>query len=318
MASPHQFRPPGPPPLDSDAFRRARAAVAAIGGAVSTARTAEQTEIARYWNDGTGSYALAGHWNAIAAAVLAPMGLGLEDEARRFAELNVALADAAIAVADAKYAFWFWRPVTAIRSGAGGGDWTPLLGTPDQPSYVSGHAVLSGAAASVLAGRLGERSFRFAGDSLPGVSREFAGFGQAAREAADSRVYGGIHYPFDSADGLAAGKAIGAWTLSAFDRPGDDRGPFLMMAESKETHAVTGCALDNLAPVLMVMARLDGGEPFSVAVDDKGRFAVPPLRAGGSGRHEIAVTATSKSGRTGFARLEIAGDNADAVPPPGK
>jgi hypothetical protein len=73
LTTPQQFRPAGPPALSSAAYRQARATVATLGGAHSTVRTAEQTEIAHYWSDAIGTYAPAGHWNAIAASIVAPM-----------------------------------------------------------------------------------------------------------------------------------------------------------------------------------------------------------------------------------------------------
>ena len=175
LTAPNQFRPAGPPALDTPAFREALAAVEAIGGARSTLRTPAQTEIARYWSDAIGTYAPAGHWNAITATVLTPMRLGLDAEAQVFAELNVAMADAGIAIADAKYTYNVlasgdgdpaWRRRNETRSG-----WSPLLETPNHPSYISGHSGFSGAAAVVLTARFGARPFSFASASVPGVTR---------------------------------------------------------------------------------------------------------------------------------------------------
>lgn len=220
MTVPSQFRPPGPPALGTPVFREAAAMVARLGAAKSTLRAAEQTEIARYWSDAIGTYAPAGHWNAIAASVAAPRHLGLLAEAEMFAELNVAMADACIAMADAKYTYWYWRPITAIRTGGDGmpaiPDWEPLLETPNHPSYISGHSSFSGAAALVLTAWFGGGAFSIGSESVPGVVRHFASFTSAAEEAAMSRIYGGIHFAFENADGLAAGRKVGAWTLAAF------------------------------------------------------------------------------------------------------
>ena len=220
MTASNQFRPPGPLAPGTKLLREAVMAVAKLGAANSTERSADQTEIAHYWSDAIGTYAPAGHWNAIAGSVMAPRKLGLIAEAELFAELNVAMADACIAMADAKYTYWYWRPITAIRAGSDGvaamPDWHPLLETPNHPSYISGHSSFSGAAALVLTTWLGGQEFRFGSASLPGVTRYFASFTAAAEEAAMSRVYGGIHYGFENADGLATGRAVGAWTLGAF------------------------------------------------------------------------------------------------------
>lgn len=315
LARPDQFRPAGPPALDSAAFRQARDIVAQLGAAHSKLRTAEQTEIAHYWSDAIGTYAPAGHWNAIAASLAGPMKLGEEAEAELFAELNIAIADASIAMADAKYDFWEWRPITAIHAGdaetPGNPDWTPLLETPNHPSYISGHSTVSGAAAAVLTSWFGVRPFTFSSASLPGVTRNFTSFDQAAEEAAASRVYGGIHYPFDNTDGLATGRAVGTWTLGVFQRLEEDRGPFLMVGGSmdmmapKDSHDVMGCALDNAAPVTWVTAQLDDGTKFSVPVDDHGMFSLPRQRIG-AGRHALVIAATSATGRTSSVRAEIA------------
>jgi Leucine-rich repeat (LRR) protein len=322
LTVPGQFRPPGPPSVGSEAFRRALAAVASIGSADSSVRTVEQTEIARYWSDAIGTYAPAGHWNAIAATIVGSMGLGLAAEAGMFAQLNVAIADSAIAVADAKYTYWSWRPITAIRSGsdavAAMPDWSPLLATPNHPGYISGHSASSGAAAVVLNKWFGSRPFIFTSASLPGVTRRFANFDQAAEDAAMSRVYGGIHFPFDNADGLATGRAVGAWTLAVFQRSGVDHGPFIMVdnpldAGDRGLLKVTGCAFDNLAPLAKLKARMDNGPSFSVPVDARGLFALPP-RSGSSGRHDLVLTATSVTGRASAVHLEIENDDAgDAV-----
>jgi membrane-associated phospholipid phosphatase len=323
LTAPNQFRPAGPPALDTPAFREAAAAVEAIGGARSTLRTPAQTEIARYWSDAIGTYAPAGHWNAIAATLLSPMRLGLDAEAQVFAELNVALADAGIAIADAKYTYLFWRPVTAIRLGGDGMKpdpaWSPLLETPNHPSYISGHSGFSGAAAVVLTARFGARPFSFASASVPGVTRTFASFQQAAEEAAISRVFGGIHFAFDNVDGLSTGRQVGAWTLSAFRRLAEDRGPLIVMDPSRtrslgirslgtrslDSRPLTGYALDNASPVTAVMVSQNGGPSVRIAVDAGGRFAIPPRQLGSIGRRDLVVTASSASGRTTTASLTL-------------
>jgi len=325
LTRPNQFRPPGPPGLDSAAFREATAIVKAIGGAQSTIRSATQTEIAHYWSDAIGTYAPAGHWNAITATLLTHMGLGLDAEAELFAELNVAMADAGIAIADAKYTWNFWRPVTVIRLGGDGSKpdpgWTPLLETPNHPSYISGHSGFSGAAAAVLTARFGTRPFSFESASVPGVTREFTSFQQAAEEAALSRVYGGIHFPFDNADGLATGRRVGAWTLSAFRRLADDRGPVIVLdsaaTRTPGSRPMTGYALDNARPVTTVTVSLNGGPAFKVAVDERGRFVIPPRRLGSLGRRELVMTASSATGRVTTASVKLDspdGDGVDSAP----
>ena len=88
----------------------------ALGAAVGSMRTAEQSDIAQFWADGAGTETPPGHWNHIAQDVVAMTGNSLEENARLFALLNIAMADAAICAWDAKYTYNFWRPVTAIRA----------------------------------------------------------------------------------------------------------------------------------------------------------------------------------------------------------
>src|SRR5439155_2734083 len=116
MSSGSQFRPPPPPALDSAAYTAAFDEVKDLGRADSTIRTAEQTQIARFWNDGLGTAFAYGYWNRIAQSVAAGEQLSLVKDARLFALLNVATADALISCWDAKYAYNLWRPVTAIRA----------------------------------------------------------------------------------------------------------------------------------------------------------------------------------------------------------
>jgi membrane-associated phospholipid phosphatase len=323
LTGPNQFRPAGPPALGSAAFRDATAAVATLGDVRSTARTAAQTEIARYWSDAIGTYAPAGHWNAITAELLASQTASLDNEVEVFAKLNVAMADAGIAIADAKYTYWFWRPITVIRTGGAGfapiPDWTPLLNTPNHPTYISGHSGFSGAASVVLTDRFGTRGFSFVSASLPGVTRSFKNFQQAAEEAAASRMYGGIHFPFDNADGLATGRSIGAWTMAVFQHLGEDRGPAIVMDRPSSDLGVQelkGFALDSVTPIPAVMVQREGGELIRVPVDDKGRFTVPRQRLGQTAGRTVVVTAVSKGGRITMARQDIdsAGDGPITAP----
>lgn len=209
------YRPAGPPALGSAAYRAAVQEVEELGSATSTTRTAEQTEIAKFWADGSGTYTPPGHWNAIAGQIAAQRGDGLFADAKMFATLNVALADAAIVAWDAKFHFDLWRPITAIREADPA--WTPLLSTPPFPSYVSGHSTFSAAAAAVLDSVYGsDLSFDTTSLGLPDVVRHFNGFAAAAAEAGRSRIYGGIHFAFDDVDGQAVGREVAAVALKAF------------------------------------------------------------------------------------------------------
>jgi hypothetical protein len=214
MSSSSQFRPPGPPSLDSQRWAADYNEVKQLGAAVGSTRTAEQTQIALFWADGAGTETPPGHWNSIAQIIATAQGNTLEENARLFALLNIALADAAICAWDAKYTFHFWRPVTAINLAEPELNWMSFIVTPPFPDYVSGHSTFSGAAATLLPLFYGTEDlpFTIGSDLLPGVYRSFSNCLDAAEEAAVSRLYGGIHFRSANEDGLQAGISIGQWT----------------------------------------------------------------------------------------------------------
>jgi PAP2 superfamily len=223
------FRPDGPPSLESLEYAREYNEVKLLGEEDESTRSAEQSEIALFWADGPGTVTPPGHWNLIAQEVAAARRNSLQQNARLFALLNVAMADAAICAWDAKYYYNFWRPVTAIREGEADGnpetasdsDWISFITTPPFPDYISGHSTFSGAAAAVLSlfHRAPRISFTTRSDALPGVVREFRSFLDAAREATLSRLYGGIHFRSANDDGLKAGLSIGEWTFRRTMQP---------------------------------------------------------------------------------------------------
>ena len=193
MTSDSQFRPAGPPALNSAQWVSDYNQVKSLGAVNSTTRTADQTQIALFWNDPTGTATPPGHWNLIANQLAASKNLTLADTTKMLAELNVAMGDAAIVAWDAKYTTNFWRPITAIPAGGGNSsltadpNWRPLLTTPPFPEYISGHSTFSSAAAAVLDAVFGPNTPFTIGTTSPGVTgitRSFTGFDQAAQEAA--------------------------------------------------------------------------------------------------------------------------------------
>ena len=223
MNSPTQFRPPPPPSLDSEDWAFDYQYTLELGSTGSTFRTDDQTQIALFWADGAGTETPPGHWNHIASDLAHAQNLSLEENARLFALLNLALADAAICAWDAKYGDNWWRPVTAIRAGDTDGNdltlpvanWAPLIVTPPFPEHTSGHSTFSGAGAVVLARFFGtdEIAFSSGSDFLPGIVRHFDSFSEAAIEAGMSRIYGGIHFMSANIGGLEAGAEIGHWVV---------------------------------------------------------------------------------------------------------
>ena len=159
VESAQQFMPEAPPTLTSNEYAAAYNETKQLGAANSEQlglRTADQTQIALFWADGAGTYTPPGHWNNIAGEVAQAEGRTTAEIAGLFAELNVALADAAITCWEAKYNYDLWRPVTAINLGDLDGNpltvadpsWRPRIVTPPFPEYTSGHSTCSGAAAA--------------------------------------------------------------------------------------------------------------------------------------------------------------------------
>ena len=226
MRNSSQFRPPGPPALDSQRYAADYEEVKELGALVGSTRTEDQTEIALFWADGAGTETPPGHWNSIAQIIGAAQGNTLEENARLFALLNIAMADAAICSWDAKYTFHFWRPVTAIAFAEPELNWMSFIVTPPFPDYTSGHSTFSAAAATVLPLFYGTEDLPFTvgSDFLPDVYRSFPTCFDAAEEAAVSRIYGGIHFRSASEDGLQAGTSIGEWTVTHYLLPSYNRG----------------------------------------------------------------------------------------------
>jgi hypothetical protein len=226
---PGDLLPPAPPALTSREYTVDFHEVKLLGSLHSRQRTAEQTLIAHFWNDGDGTVTPAGHWNRIAQEVSRQRGLTLAENARLFALLNICLADAAILCWECKFGHSLWRPITAIREADRDGNpdtdpdptWTSLLTTPPFPSYTSGHSSFSGAGAAALAYFFGTDAvpFRIGSDGVPGARRSYDGFWAAAEEAGRSRIYGGIHYEFDNRGGLNSGKALAERRCRTLLRP---------------------------------------------------------------------------------------------------
>lgn len=226
MSSGSQFRPVAPPALNSAEYASAVNEVQVIGAQNSPTRTADQTSIARAWAFGAGTVTPPGAWNKIAQNLAGSQSIS--ENARMFAMLNVAMADAGIASWDAKYHYDLWRPIHAIReANIDGNDatvqdanWLPLLTpTPPFPSYTSGHSTFSRAAADVLAFFLGTDAINIVFNGDMGEVRLLTSLDAAANEAGLSRIYGGIHFNFDNVAGQWAGANIADWVTSNYFLP---------------------------------------------------------------------------------------------------
>lgn len=224
LQSGNLFRPALPPALNTPAYATELNEVKRLGAINSTDRTADQTIIARFWANGAGTETPPGHWNRIAHSISDERGLSLRQNARLFALLNIAMADAAIVSWDCKFAYNYWRPITAIRNAdldendatEKVADWTPLLVTPPFPEYTSGHSTFSGAGSRVLELFFGTDNLTFTVDSdgTPGHFRTFTTLSAAANESGMSRVYGGIHFQSANVWGLASGRACGEYVAT--------------------------------------------------------------------------------------------------------
>ena len=221
--------------LGSAAYARDLNEVKRLGGdgiTTPSARTASETEIARFWVESSPLL-----WNRIARQLAATQHLDLWESARMFGLLDMALTDGYIATFEKKYSILFWRPVTAIRlagtdgNGATSEDrnWSPLVTTPPIPDYDSGHSVEGGAAEAALRGFFGTDHMTFstcsytlpAGsrctDSSP-VLRGFTSFSQASAENARSRVLVGFHFTHATTVGIQHGRQVGDLTVRHYLR----------------------------------------------------------------------------------------------------
>jgi hypothetical protein len=209
LRSASQFRPGPPPALTSKAYTTAFREVQSLGAIGSTSRTAAETQIAQFWNP-----PIWVAWNNIAETAALAHHDTLIQDARLFALLDLGLADSTIAFYDAKYTYRFWRPVTAVRATTDP-NWTPLVATAPDPSYPGAHAVISAAAARILAAFFGSDRFAFTAQStaLPGVERAFTSFSAAANEAALSRIYAGQHFRTDEIAGQQLGDEVADYVL---------------------------------------------------------------------------------------------------------
>jgi len=226
IASPTQFQPPAPPALDSARYATDYAEVKAYGRIDSAVRTARGTETALLW----GSDAPVDVWDTVADTLIGGRHLGLTDATRLMAQMNIAMADAVIAVWNAKNLFDRWRPITAIEQAATDGNpatepdptWQPLLATPPFQEYPSGHAGASQSAAAVLAHRFGNSTqYSITTPNLPGVTHSFASFTAGVAEVTDARVFIGFHFRFACNAADVMGRGVAGYVLATQMRPRD-------------------------------------------------------------------------------------------------
>jgi hypothetical protein len=220
---PDQFRPGPPPALDSPRYARDFEETRLYGAETGSLRTAEQTETARFWTE-----LVQQPHNRTLRNLVTRLGLDLREAARALALGTAVMADSLIACWDAKYAYGYWRPVTAIPAGDTDGNdetaadpgWEPLAPTPNHPEYPSAHTSVTaglGAAAAELVG--GRRIELDIASSVTGTTRHFEHVADLERDIENARVYIGFHWRTSGEAGSRLAERVARWEVHRFFRP---------------------------------------------------------------------------------------------------
>jgi hypothetical protein len=220
MQNAAQFRPAGPPLLNSEFWARDFNEVKAMGGRASTRRSTEQTDVARFWD-----YSAPPIYHALVRSVALQPGRSLERNTRLFAAVAQAMDDALIAVFEAKYHYRFWRPITAIRNADLDGNdatereagWSPLIDVPMHPEYPAAHSVLAAALGTVLASEVGDAPIPVLETSSPtakGAVRRYDNVRALVQEVSDARIWGGVHYRTSTEVGVQIGRQVGTLAVT--------------------------------------------------------------------------------------------------------
>ncbi len=221
-----QFRADPSPIFDltSEEYTRDYNEVKRVGALNAEAlgdRTPEQSAVARFWPGG------GANWNAVIRVIVADRGLDEWELARLFALNGIAGADALIAVFDTKFAYNFWRPVTAIRYTGDDGNpattpdpaWLSYQNTPPYPDYTCGLTTATGAATEVLRRYFGTDDVGYTFTTPTGITRTFTSLSQAAADAVDARVFGGMHFRTGCVQGVRHGEKVGRFVFEHELRP---------------------------------------------------------------------------------------------------
>jgi len=173
----NQFRPVGPPDFAKE-----------MEEMKNFKQTFRSASIAYYWGS------TSNNWIELAGQKMFEYGIADDAPAaaRIYAVLGTASHESAIAIMDAKYAYWGIRPDQYDTT------YKPLLSTPPFPGYPSGHAAGGGTASEVL-------SYFFPADAPL--------FRKMAEECAESRFYAGIHFRTDNVIGLELGRNVGKYLV---------------------------------------------------------------------------------------------------------
>jgi hypothetical protein len=223
LESASQFRPDGPNPLISEEYAEDFNQVKELGSMNSTTRTPAQTTQARFWTDHD-----LRQWNDGMLRLVTNRGLDLVQSARMLAMAHVAGGDGMIACFDAKYHYWFWRPIAAIHQADIDGNpatdpdptWQPLGTTPNFPEYPSAHASHSAAVAGALEAFFGTDRVPFSLDSrVTGTTRNYERFRDVVRDVNQARVLVGFHFRNSDQEGSNVGRAVGRYLAGHYFQP---------------------------------------------------------------------------------------------------
>jgi PAP2 superfamily len=219
-----QFRPDGPPQLTSDEYAADVNEVQLRGdvnGETLQHRSHAESATARFWLGNSIPI-----FQQIARKISSDRDLSLSENARFFALLSIAGMDAYVAAWDAKYAYNFWRPVTAIRQAdvdgnpatIGDPSWLPLGPTPPFPDYVSGHTTYTGAFVHVLERIFGTEPVTFTVTNpnvpVPEQSRTYHSIQELSEEMIEARILAGIHFRTADVDGNRLGRQVAQFALT--------------------------------------------------------------------------------------------------------
>jgi hypothetical protein len=221
VKSPDQFRPDGPNALTSSDYAAQWNETRRYGAKTGSARSPEQTEIARFWTENT-----LGQYNRALRGLANSRGLSLGQSARLFAMTALTGADGMITCWNTKFHYLAWRPITAIREADTDGNpattadptWEPLSATANHPEYTSGHACLTGAVSRALGAFLGTEAIDLTMDSTATgtVVHHFATIDDVRHEVENARIYGGDHFRVGGTDGTHAGDHVAKWALRRY------------------------------------------------------------------------------------------------------
>jgi hypothetical protein len=226
LTSPARFRPEPPPALTSDRYKRDYNEVKALGSLTSTARSAEQTDLAYFYSGN-----IPAQWNSALRAIAARYVRKTGDQARLLALASLATADSLISSWDSKLHYVFWRPVTAIVEADDDGNpetaadasWQPLINTPPYPDYTSGANNVSGAMTRTLQLFFDTDRMTFEVTSLvPEAKRKtrtYRRFSDAADDMVEARILLGIHFRFADTAGRKQAQRVADWTFNHYLLP---------------------------------------------------------------------------------------------------